>query len=153
MSRRTLSVIAPLVVAALSIAGCGFTEMHEVALRPPSEPTAQRIEVYVGTQRPPRPFFEVSLLQAVGHGSDANLADVIKALSTRAAMLGCDAIVRVQVEQGYSMAHGFAVCAKWAAAPASSPLVVPLPSDPAAPPPATEPAPQPQPATSEGTSL
>jgi len=60
-------------------------------------------------QAPPRPFYEVALLQVIGHGSDANLEDMVKALTVRASSLGCDAIVRIGVDQGYSIAHGFGV--------------------------------------------
>lgn len=129
--------------AALVLSGCGYTELHEVVLRQPSGPTGHTVEVYLGAQRPPRPFYEVALLQAIAHGSDANLGDLVKALTARAGVLGCDAIVRVQIDQGYSIAHGFAVCAKYAAAaPQARPPLMPR-QPPPAPGPAPEPAPSP----------
>ncbi len=118
-------------VVALS-AGCGYTESHEVVLRAPSAPSGRVVEVYMLGQSPPRPFYEVALLQVIGHGSDANLEDIVKALTHRAASLGCDAIVRIGVDQGYSIAHGFGVCVRWAsAAPAPAPAPVPAPAAPA----------------------
>jgi hypothetical protein len=117
-------------IVLLSLAGCGYTETHEVVLRAPSRPSGQPVEIYMHGQAPPRPFYEVALLQVVGHGSDANLEDVIKALTQRAASLGCDAIVRIQIDQGYSLTHGFGVCVHWLA-PAPAPLPSPAPPGPA----------------------
>jgi hypothetical protein len=129
---------------ALALAGCGYTETHEVVLRAASPPTGRPVEVYMSGQPPPRPFYEVALLQVIGHGSDANLEDVIRALTQRAATLGCDALVRIQIDQGYSLSHGFGVCVRWA--PGIAPVPAPAPVAPApapAPPPAPAPAPPP----------
>jgi hypothetical protein len=126
---------ALLLGAALALAACGYTETHEVVLRQPGPPTGHAVEVYMYGQVPPRPFYEVALLQVVGHGADANLEDVVKGLTRRAQAFGCDAIVRIQIDQGYSLTHGFGVCVRWApTAPAPSAA------------PAPEPAPAPQPA-------
>ena len=116
---------------ALAIAGCGYTETHEVALRQPGPPTGHPVEVYMYGQVPPRPFYEVALLQVVGHGADANLEDVVKALTTRASAFGCDAVVRIQIDQGYSLAHGFGVCVRWTPMP---PAPAPAPQPEGAPP-------------------
>ena len=122
--------IAPALALAASCAfasGCGYTESHEVVLRAPSASTGRVVEVYMIGQPPPRPFLEVALLQVIGHGSDANLEDIVKALTARASSLGCDAIVRIGVDQGYSIAHGFGVCVKWAGeAPAPAPAPAPV---------------------------
>ncbi len=138
---RALPFVATL--AALA-AGCGYTEMHEVVLRAPTAPAAAPVEVYMIGQAPPRPFYEVALLQAIGHGNDATLEEVVKSLSVRARAFGCDAVVRVGVDQGYSMAHGFGVCVRWAGvapAPAPMPGPVPAPVPPVSPAPAPAPAP------------
>jgi hypothetical protein len=100
-------------VFCLLAAGCGYTETHEVVLRQPGPPTGHPIEIYMYGQIPPRPFYEVALLQVIGHGADANLEDVVRGLTTRAQAFGCDAIVRIQIDQGYSLTHGFGVCARW----------------------------------------
>jgi hypothetical protein len=115
------------------LAGCGYTETHEVVLRQPSAPSGHAVEVYMNGQVPSRPFYEVALLQVLGHGADANLEDVVKALTKRAQAFGCDAVVRIQVDQGYSLTHAFGVCVRWApivpaAAPAPAPAPAPQPA-------------------------
>lgn len=153
-----------LAALALLVAGCGYTEIHEVVLRAPGAQTAQTahpVEVYMYGQAPPRQFFEVALLQVVGHGSHANPADLVRGLTARATQLGCDAVIRVQIDQGYSLAHAFAVCARWTAAPPVAPLpmpeLIPTPTPaPALAPPPEPPAaraPAPPPASPGGTSL
>ena len=143
---RMLSIGA-LLALALGLAACGYTETHEVSLRAASPPTGRPVEVYMFGQTPPRPFYEVALLQVVGHGADANLEDVIRALTGRAASLGCDALVRIQVDQGYSLTHGFGVCVRWAGAAAPPPLDAPPPVPPSSPsPPPPSPAPSATPA-------
>ena len=102
-----------LCLLALGAAGCGYVDMHEVVVRPGSGPPSSKVELYMMSQAPNRPYYEVALLQAIGHGSDANLEDVVHALTQRAAQLGCDAVIRVQFEQGYSMAHGVGACVRW----------------------------------------
>jgi len=131
------------VILALGLVGTtacgGFTETHEVLLRAPSPPTGRGVELYVAEQTPPRPFWEIAMLQAIGHGGDANMEDVTKALAARAAHFGCDAVVHVRVEQGYGMAHAFGVCVRWAG-PAAPPPSAPPASAPAPPPPTAPPA-------------
>ena len=117
-------------VVPLALAGCGFTEVHEVLLRPPGPPAAEGVEVYVAGQNPQRPFYEVGLLQAVGHGSDANGEHITKALALRAARVGCDAVIRVHVDQGYSMANVVGVCVRWAGSVPVAPPSPPLPDAP-----------------------
>jgi hypothetical protein len=136
-----LALALPLLVP---LVGCGYTETHEVPLRTATGPTARPAEIYMADQRAPRPFFEVALLQVLGHGTDANVEDVAKALQVRAAQLGCDAVVRVRIDQGYTTAHGFGVCIRYPPAgqsalpaspvPASTLPAAPVPA-PAAPPP------------------
>ena len=115
MKRGALLAVA---LASCPLAGCGYTEMHEVILRaPPVGPEARGpVEIYMLEQAPPRPWYEIALLQVIGHGSHANLEDVIHALTSRAAGLGCDAVVRIHVDQGYSMTHAFGACVRWSGA-------------------------------------
>ncbi len=101
-----------LAVLSLSLAACGYTEVHEAVLRSPSPPTS-RVELYVGDQLPPRPFYEVALVQAMGYGSEAQIEDLSQALEARGRQLGCDALVRTRFDVGHSMAHGYGVCVKW----------------------------------------
>jgi len=108
-------VIARLALASLlSLSGCGYTDVHEVVLRQPQPRRTRQVEIYFANQTVPRPFYEIALLQAVGHGTDADAEDVGEALSQRAASLGCDAIVRTRIDQGYSIANAVGVCVRWA---------------------------------------
>jgi hypothetical protein len=104
-----------------------------VPLRAATPPTGRAAEVYMADQTPARPFYEVALVQAIGHGTEANPEDVVKSLRARSEQLGCDAVVRVRVEQGYSMAHGFGVCVRYAGA-AGAPLAAPPAASSASPP-------------------
>jgi len=126
--------------ALLVLAACGYTETHDLVLRPSSGPARHPVEVYVGDQAPRVPYYEVALIQVVGHGGDANPEDVTRAIAERATQLGCDAVVRVHVDQGYTMAHGFGVCVEYVRAqpqrrvspspePAPAPTPEPEPGD------------------------
>lgn len=129
------------------LAGCGYTELYEVQLRAATDAPRPRVDVYMSEQTPPpRPVHDIALLQAMGYGTDAGLEALVHALVERGRALGCDAIYRVHVEQGYTMAHGYGVCVKYAgpdtasSAPApprsaAAPRVIP----PRAPAPATAP--------------
>lgn len=134
--------------ALLALAACGHTEMHEVLLRQPPGPTGRPVEIYMATQSPPRPFYEIAILQAIGDGGDATLEDVVQGLTHRGQQLGCDAIVRIQIDVGYARAHATGVCVKYMDAAPGAPA--PLPAEPPGPPPVqkSEPAP-----TQDGTSL
>lgn len=111
-------------------------EVHQIYLREPTMQPRGQIEVYVVGGAPPRrPFYEVAYVQAIGHGSDADVEDVTRALGNRAARLGCDAIVRVHVELGATRAHASGVCVNW--------LPVQTKTEPAPAPAPTAPAPQP----------
>lgn len=119
--------------AALSLAGCGSTELHEVLLRRPTGAPHGEVELYVVGRPPSRPYYEVALLQAIGHGTQADVPDVTNALARRGQALGCDAVVGIHVELGSTRAHATGVCVMWRAA------VVPQAAPPAPPP--TRPAP------------
>jgi hypothetical protein len=105
---------ARLVGAALALAcfGCGSVETRAVAFRPPSAPPAQT-DLYVG-KVPERPYYEAGLVQAVGIGTGAEEASVLQALRAKGRALGCDAVVRVAIEQGQTAAHAIGVCVRWA---------------------------------------
>jgi hypothetical protein len=136
-----------ILVAAAALVACGHVELHELVLRAPSAPARHAPEVYFAGRPPPRAFYEVALLQAIGYGDDANMEDLTRALAGRATQLGCDAVVRVHVDQGYTRAHAFGVCVKWS--PVAAP---PAPSRAPASPPVTAP-PAPPPAPVGGESL
>lgn len=104
-------VLAALVLAVT--AACGRTELHEVVLRAPTAPPSRPVEIYVVGQDPGRPYDEVALVEAVGFGADADVEHVVHALGHRAGELGCDAVVRVRVDTGSTMVHGYGVCVRW----------------------------------------
>jgi hypothetical protein len=142
------------IFSALLLAGCGHMEAHEALLRAPEPPTGRPVELYLADQAiPERPFYEIALVQAIGFGTEARPEDVAKALTERAERLGCDAVVRAFIDQGYSRAHASGVCVKWLgpgpAAP--SPLLPPNPeANPARPPQRQAPAPRIEPLPSAG---
>lgn len=103
--------LALLVVTTL---GCGHVETHEAMLRAPEAPTGKPVELYLATQPiPARSFYEVALVEAVGFGSEADPEDVVQALVKKAARLGCDAVLRTFIDQGYTRARAAGVCVKW----------------------------------------
>jgi hypothetical protein len=134
---------------AVASVGCGHTETHAALLRAPQPATDGRVELYIADQASPsRPFYEIAMVQAIGFGADANPEDVTRALVARAAALGCDAVVRVYIDLGYTRAHAAGVCVKWLG-PAPDGAVAPRPVLPAAPgpnpaPPPMRPAPAPR---------
>jgi hypothetical protein len=134
----------------LALTGCGHVEVHEVILREPAPATGREPDVYFNGREPAEAFYEVALLEVVGYGSDAQLEDLTHALVSRGAQLGCDAILRVHVDLGFTKAHGYGVCARLipGTAPAAA-AARPAPATPPAPPP---PPPQP-PASEEGSDL
>ena len=148
MSVRLLTAAALLASAPL-LAGCGHTETHAALLRAPQPATTGSVELYVVDQAAPtRPFYEIALVQAIGFGADANPEDVTKGLATKAAALGCDAVVRVYIDMGYTRAHAAGVCVKYTG-PAVEGQVAPQPVLPAGPganptPPRMRPAPAPR---------
>ena len=148
MSARPL-LLATALLAAPALAACGHTETHAALLRAPQPVTEGRVELYVADQAAPtRPFYEIAMVQAIGFGADANPEDVTKALAAKAATLGCDAVVRVYIDTGYTRAHAAGVCVKYLGPPvagevAPPPVLPPAPGANPAPPP-MRPAPAPR---------
>ena len=106
--------VALLAIGSLALVGCGHTETHQAMLRQAQAPTSRPVELYMADQRAPeRPFYEIAIVQAIGFGSDAHPEDVARALTTKAGMLGCDAVLRTTIDIGYSRAHAAGICVKW----------------------------------------
>ncbi len=122
MKRRLLVVPALLVLAA-----CGHTETHQAMLRTAEPPTGRPVELYMADQAlPSRPFYEIAIVQSIGFGGDADPEDVARALTDKAASLGCDAVIRTFIDIGYSRGHAAGVCVKWLGpGPAAPPAVLP----------------------------
>lgn len=122
------------IVLALTLVACGHTEVHSFLLRPVDGPGSREPDIYFEGRGPQRPVAEVALLQVLGFGGDSDPDDVAAALAARGKLLGCDAIVRVRIDQGATRTHGFGVCVRYAPVPMG-------------------PAPSPPPASSSGTGL
>ncbi|MBN9159717.1 MAG: hypothetical protein J0I07_02040 [Myxococcales bacterium] len=144
MSRygRVVLAVGSLLVAA----GCGHTETHQAMLRAPEQPTGRTVELYIAEQPlPARPFYEIALVQAVGFGNEAHPEDVARALTEKAGRLGCDAVLRTFIDQGYSRAHATVFCVKWLGPGPAAPSPVLPPDRGANPsPPKVRPAPAPR---------
>jgi len=104
------------------------------------------VELYLAEQAvPARPYYDVAIVQAVGFGNEANPEDVTRALTERAATLGCDAVIRTTVDIGYSRAHAAGVCVKYTGpGPAAPTPVLPRGPGPNPSPPLLRPAPAPR---------
>ncbi len=131
------------------VAGCGHTETHEAMFRAPEPPTGHTVELYMADQPIPlRAYYEVALVQAVGYGNESHPEDIAQALSEKAGKLGCDAVVRTFLDQGYSRASAAGVCVKWIGEappglpPAPTTLSTSAPRPPGPPPSVPAPAPR-----------
>lgn len=111
MKRATVLLAA---LAPVAVAGCGHVETHQALLRAPAEAVDRPADLYMIDQPlPSQPFYEIALVQAVGFGADADPEDVARALAKKAAKLGCDAVLRTAIDQGYSRTNASGVCVKW----------------------------------------
>jgi hypothetical protein len=131
---------------AFLVAGCGHMETHQALLRPAETPNRKLVELYLAEQPiPARPFYEIAIIQAIGFGTEAHPEDVAKALTDKAGRLGCDAVLRAFIDQGYTRAHAAGVCVKWLGPGPAAPTPVLPPSPEAHPtPPQVRPAPAPK---------
>ncbi len=125
-ARRLLVSLALAALPALAAmqVGCGFAELHEVQLRA-APPARTSPDIYLAdppADAPPEgPVYDIALLQAVGYGSAAEGDEVVKLLAARGQELGCDAVERVRIDQGYTMAHAYGICVKYARIAAPGP--------------------------------
>ena len=145
-SPRFLPLAIVVALATTVLAGCGHTETHAAMLRAPQPRTPHAVELYIADQASPaRPFYDIAMLQAIGFGTEANPEDVTRALTQKAALLGCDAVVRVFIDVGYSRAHAAGVCVKYLAPGPPGPAAVLPPNPEKNPaPPSMRPAPSPR---------
>lgn len=122
-----LAKLAALGLVTLGVVGCGHSETHIAMLRAPQPSTGHAVELYLVDQATPaRPFFDIAIVQAIGFGTEATPEAVARALTDKAATLGCDAVVRASIDVGYSRAHAAGVCVKYLAdGPPGPPPVLP----------------------------
>ena len=108
--------------------GCGHTEIRQAMLRSAEPPSGRPAELYMADQpAPTRPFYEIALIQTIGFGNEAHPEDLARALTDRATALGCDAVLRTFIDQGYARAHASGVCVKWLGpGPAAGAPLLPL---------------------------
>ncbi len=135
---------------AVGLAGCGHIETHVAMLRAPQPRTTHAVELYLADQAvPARPFYDIAIVQSVGFGTEATPEEVTHGLTEKAEALGCDAVVRVFIDVGYSRAHAAGVCVKYLGdapegAPAAPTPVLPAAPPKKPPPPTMRPAPMPR---------
>ncbi len=147
------SAVAALSAAATltALGGCGHVESHVAMLRPAAKPlrNGKDVELYLVNQaQPSRPFMDLAIVQAVGFGADATPEAVVRALSDKAATLGCEAVVRVSIDLGYTRAHAAGICVRFLDGAASTPRddapILPAAPERNPPPPPMRPAPTPR---------
>lgn len=110
MTARTLRL--PLFVAALivsAVSGCGSLASSHVLTGTPLQ-RSSGVRVFMEGQGSPTTFREIAIIQTVGSGVYANLADVVGGLQERAASLGCTVVVNVRVDTGSATSSGTGVC-------------------------------------------
>lgn len=141
-----LAALGLVTCAAFGVVGCGHSETHVAMLRAPQPATGHAVELYLVDQATPaRPFFDIAIVQAIGFGTDATPEAVARALTDKAATLGCDAVVRTSIDVGYSRAHAAGICVKYLAdGPPGPPPVLPPGPGKNPTPPASRPAPTPR---------
>jgi len=127
---RSVAFLAFATVLTGLATGCGHTETHQALFRAPEPPSGHTVEIYMADMAiPARPYYEIALVQAVGFGTESHPEDIAAALTEKAGKLGCDAVVRVFLDQGYSRSNASGVCVRWVgpavagAAPGSTTLV------------------------------
>jgi hypothetical protein len=101
------------VVLALLVAACGTTNRYRVLTGVPGPAGNQAEVAFVPEGRGlPASFTEVAIVQAVGHGTHADLTHVLEGLRVEAASLGCNAVVRMRIDRGATMAYGSGVAVR-----------------------------------------
>lgn len=126
--------VALLALGSMLAIGCGHLEVSTVLLRAPEAPRNPTVRVYFPKDRVARPYYDVAMLQVQAAG--VTMGDVVDALTHRAHLLGCDALVRTQIAIGAGRLNGVAVCVRFtddAPATAAAPASVPANLDPPVP--------------------
>ena len=71
--KRCATVLAAVVLCL----GCGYVETSRVITGPPGPPFGGQVGVFMETAPPPPQFVEVAILQTIGYGLKADLANVV----------------------------------------------------------------------------
>lgn len=96
----------------LAASGCGTTRMHHVITGRPGAAWNGNPMIFMENQPAPADFDEVAIIQAVGRGTHADMPHVVGGLQDEAAMLGCNAVVRVHIDQGDTIATATGVAGR-----------------------------------------
>lgn len=110
-----------LALAALALSSCDYIEAHDMLLRGAGAHRTHGVELYPLGVHPDRPYYEVALLDVTGHGFYADVEEIQNSLRFRAEQFGCDALVRVHVDNDYGSVRGAGVCVRYAADPSLPP--------------------------------
>ncbi len=110
MKNPTCGAAVAFLVACLG--GCGSTTTHRFLVGPPMTPASTNVAVILDGSPLPPLFVEVAIVQAVGRGTQADLEHVIDGLRREAAAVGCDAVIRVRIDQGATTASGTGVAVR-----------------------------------------
>jgi uncharacterized protein YbjQ (UPF0145 family) len=93
------------------VSGCGYHEAHHVNFGAPRGVSGEP-EILVDAL-PDRRFSELGLVEAMGQGTEATRARVLRVLQAEAKAQGCDAVAKVRVTTGQTMTHAIGVCVAW----------------------------------------
>jgi hypothetical protein len=94
----------------LLLIACGSTTTYGVLTGTPGAPRAGDVRILMGEDPPPDGLTEVGIVQAVGHGTHADLEHVIDGLKEKSLSLGCTVIAKVKIDQGATKASGTGIC-------------------------------------------
>ncbi len=114
---------------------CAHPESHVALVRDPLPPVST-VEVVSADTPVTRGYTELGLVQAFGFGDAAASDEVLRELRLRAGSLGCDGVIRVRVDVGYTRSHAAGTCVRWDHGPSpragesTVPMSAPLPSPP-----------------------
>jgi hypothetical protein len=109
---RSLLALSALVTSATLAAGCGTMETHAAMFRE-AQPSAGRVDIYMVTQSVDRPYYEIALVEAIGSGDRMDAEHLVAALRAKAQSVGCNGVIRVQIDVGYTRAHAAGVCVRF----------------------------------------
>jgi hypothetical protein len=134
---------AALGVSVALLSACGSTRTFRVLTGQPAAPHDRGVTIQMaGGPDPAVNMREIAIVQAFGSGTNADLEHVIDGLTREAQRLGCDAVIRVRVDQGSSGASANGVCVAFvesanlpnaATVPPVAQPSMPAPTDPSTP--------------------
>lgn len=103
-----------LALALLLVLGCGSTRGYHVLLGSVAPTYRGAVRVTREAHIPGRRMTEVALVQAYGTGNQNDLNHVLERLQAEAAVLGCDAIIRLRYDQGVSQGSAIGIAVRTA---------------------------------------